>query len=34
MFACIPIDQRIENARLLFARMWSAGHMFFSRRPV
>ena len=31
MFASIPADQRMENARRFFARMREAGHMFFTR---
>ena len=31
MFASMPPDQRMENARRFFARMWEGGHMFFTR---
>ena len=31
MFASIPSDQRMDNARRFFARMREAGHMFFTR---
>jgi hypothetical protein len=34
IFASIPTDQKTENARRFFERMWTAGHMFFTRRAV
>jgi hypothetical protein len=33
-FAQIPADQRTENARKFFERMWQGGHMFFMKRAV